>query len=458
MMLNSLRRSINQKVSLNRAIISDILLWIALSALLAYGVYLVFIAIPARRGQTIQLEFLNANEISRGAPVRLMGTAIGFVDDIRIKDDHVQVTVKTDPGAVKIPSGSVFTILFTGLGGAKSIEVNLPAKPLKAVNGKPLYFVKEPISMRDTLNASLDSVQALQKGSENISDFFGKRKPVEELQFNIKQALKMSDRAGRNILALNEGLGTMRQNIKTYSQLGVNTLQSFNHGAQIMNQSTQASIIRERILTSSYNVRSFHDAFVSQGRLAVKVPERLSQFSDLNTKISVKLGVLNQKLTAWHIPQWLVDFEEGQNNYQAALNQINAFFDPDYSAQMKQTRSSIQQFNRQLLLWNAKANEWEREGLLKPQHQATPTPESPYGFQQPTNPNALQWQRLEDQSQPQELAEEIQPRQTNVKSQPKFMHSSNRNTVKSKPFNFVICVFQKIRDIVACLFSKIFGP
>lgn len=454
MMLTSLKKSINQKVPLNRAIISDILLWIALSALLAYGVYLLLIALPARRGQTIQLEFLNANEISRGAPVRLMGTSIGFVDDIRIEEDHVQVTLQTDPGAVKIPSGSVFTILFTGLGGAKSIEINLPSKPVREVNGKPLYLVKEPISMRDTLNASLDSVQALQKGSENISDFFGKRKPVEELQFNIQQALKMSDVASRNTLALNEGLGSLRQDIKTYSQLGVDTIQSFNHGAKLMNQSTQPAKIRERILAVTHNVQTFHDAFVGQGQLAVQIPIRLNKLSDLNTQISVKLGTLSQKLTAWAIPQWLDDFEKGQTNYQAALDRMNTFFDQDRSADIEQARSNLQQFNRQLILWNAKASEWERQGLLKPKsRQSPPTPISPRGFQRLANPNALQSKRLEDQSQTQEVAGRHQPRQTNFPVQPQLKTSFKRHTVESNPFNPVISLFQTIGDMIAFLFS-----
>jgi ABC-type transporter Mla subunit MlaD len=451
MMLHSLKKSINQKVPLNRAIISDILLWIALSALLAYGVYLLVIALPAQRRQTIQLEFLNANEISRGAPVRLMGTAIGFVDDIRIEEDHVRVTVQTDPGAVKIPSGSVFTILFTGLGGAKSIEINLPSKPVREVDGKPLYLVKEPISMRDTLNASLDSVQALQKGSENISDFFGKRKPVEELQFNIQQALKMSGVASRNTLALSEGLGSISQDIKTYSQLGVDTIQSFNHGAKIMNQSTQPAQIRSRIMVASNNVQNFHDAFVSQGRLATQVPNRLNKLSGLNTQISVKLGTLNQKLAAWAIPQWLDDFEKGQTNYQMVLHRMTTFFEHDYAAEMEQTRCNIQQFNQQLILWNAKACEWERQGLLKPK--SPPTPTSSKSFQRLTTPNALQSKRLRDQAQSQELAGRHQPRQTNFQTQLQLKPSFNHNSIESNPINPVISIFQTIGDMIAFLFS-----
>lgn len=364
--MTGLKQSINKKVPLNRAIISDILLWVALAGALIYGAYALVIVIPARRGQTITLDFYNANEISRGAPVRLMGTDIGFVDDIQLKEDHVEVTVQTDPDALQIPSGSVFTILFTGLGGAKSIEVSLPPEPLPEVDGKPVYRVQEPISMRDTLNASLDSVQALQKGSENISDFFGKRKPVEELQFNIRQAHEMSGVAARNTAALNRGLEDLRQNVSTYMTMGMDTMQDFNHGATIMNRATEPAKLRKQIHAVSHNVRSFEQTFFGQGGMAVQLPTRLSQFNQSNNRINLKLVTLNQKIAGMPIPQWLDDFEKGQDTFQATLTKMDNFFDKDPLMTMQQWRPKIRNFNRQVLIWTDKAEQWEAEGIITP--------------------------------------------------------------------------------------------
>lgn len=364
--MTGLKQSINKKVPLNRAIISDILLWVALAGALAYGIYALAIIIPAHRGQTITLDFYNANEISRGAPVRLMGTDIGFVDNIQLKEDHVEVTVQTDPDALKIPSGAVFTILFTGLGGAKSIEVSLPSEPVPEVDGEPVYRVQEPISMRDTLNASLDSVQALQKGSENISDFFGKRKPVEELQFNIRQAHEMSGIAARNTAALNQGLEDLRQNVSTYMTMGMDTMQDFNHGATIMNRATEPTKLRKQIHTASHNVRSFEQAFFGQGGMAVQLPTRLSQFNQTSNRTNLKLVTLNQKIAGMPIPKWLDDFEKGQDTFQAALTRMDGFFDKDPLLTLKQWRPKIRNFNQQVLIWTDKAEQWEEKGIITP--------------------------------------------------------------------------------------------
>lgn len=366
MKLNSLQRSINKKVPLNRAIISDILLWVAVAGLLAYAVYFLAVLIPNRRGQTIELAFYNANEISRGAPVKLMGTDIGFVDNIRIDGDHVNVTVQTDPDALKIPSGSVFTILFTGLGGAKSIEVSLPATPVPEVDGKPVYKVKEPISMRDTLNASLDSVQALQQGSENISDFFGKKKPVEELQFNIHQAQEMSEVAVKNTFALTRGLDELRQDANLYTRMGVETIQDFNHGADIMARSTDPVKLRQQATTATHNIKAFNDAFLTEGGTAVQLPLRLSRFNQFNTQGSTRLIVLNRRILTAPIPQWLDNFEKGQTTFQSVVDKMDTFFAKDHLPAIHRGRQNLQNFNRNLIQWQQKAEEWEQQGIIKP--------------------------------------------------------------------------------------------
>lgn len=381
-MIISLKRLINRKVTLDRAIISDILLWLALTALLAYLIYLLAIALPARRGQLIELGFRNANEISRGAPVRLMGTDIGFVDNVQIRADHVNVTVQTNPDAIKIPSGAVFTILFTGLGGAKSIEVSLPEKPMPEVDGDPVYLVKEPISMRDTLNASLDSTQALQKGSENISDFFGKKKPVEELQVNIHETEAMSKVALQHTIGLNRNLGEMRQEIHEYSQTGANTIAKFNHGAEIMARGTNPQKMRQQILLTTHYLKSFNQAFATETGLAVTLPARLNQFNQNNTKIGMALLRLDRKVSQAPIPQWLKTFHKTQTMLNQTIQRMDGFFDKDPASRMVQARQKIQQFNQQVLLWTAKVERaQQKSGPPVPKqpssHLPKPTKEQP---------------------------------------------------------------------------------
>lgn len=366
MKINRFLKSINQKVPLDRAIISDLLLWSLMAALLIYGLYMVAIVMPAKRGQTIHLEFLNANEISRGAPVRLMGTDIGFVDNIRIEQDHVDVTIQTDPDAIRIPSGSVFTVLFTGLGGAKSIEVTLPNTPVPEEDGKPVYRVKEPISMRDTLNASLDSVQALQKGSENISDFFGKRKPVEELQFNIREALEMSTVATRNTTSLNQALGSLRNDVDTYTQEGIKTFQMFNEGANKINALTQPSQLQPLLSAVDHDLDSFHHAFVSEGKLAHQITRRLYRLNQSVTQFNTRMSQFGQTILRKPLPQWLGDIERGQQTMDGVLDRLEQSFPPGKTWNLQPARLKVQRINQTLIQWQKTADYLEQRGILKP--------------------------------------------------------------------------------------------
>lgn len=366
MKINRFLKSINQKVPLDRAIISDLLLWALMAALLLYVLYMVAIVLPAKRSQTIHLEFLNANEISRGAPVRLMGTDIGFVDDIRIERDHVDVTIQTSPDAIRIPSGSVFTVLFTGLGGAKSIEVTLPATPVPDKDGKPVYRVKEPISMRDTLNASLDSVQALQKGSENISDFFGKRKPVEELQFNIKEALEMSTVATRNTVSLNRALGSLRQDVDTYTRQGIQTFQTFNEGANQINAVTRPDKLRPLLTSIDTDLDNFHHAFVSEGKLAHQITHQLNRFNQRVTRLNNSLSHVEQVVLHKPLPQWLSDVERGQQAMDGALDRLEQTFPAGKTWDLAPARQKVQQVNQTLVDWQKTADYLIQQGVLKP--------------------------------------------------------------------------------------------
>ena len=217
---------------MNRAIISDILLWVSALAILWGSVYAIGVWLPHKRGETILLHVRDANEITRGSLVRMMGTEIGYVDGIRLRPDHVDLTVRTYPGTLKIPSGALFTVQFTGLVGAKSIEVVPPSVPRPRVQGKALYLVEEPLRMKDNMKYQMDILQDLQGGAENIADFFGKKTPVEELQVNIGQAQVMT---GRGIAALDRGNAQLieaHRELHAATSKAVTGLEKFNRGTE----------------------------------------------------------------------------------------------------------------------------------------------------------------------------------------------------------------------------------
>lgn len=225
-------------VTLDRAIISDILLWLLVVLLLAYFVKLFAIDIPEQHGQRITLPFRDASAIIVGSPVRMMGLEIGYVSNIEVRADHIDVTIQTNPDAVPLPSGTTFTILFTGLGGSESIEASLPeeVKPRDLKSDHPVYLVNEPIRLNKVLKTSTDVTQALQQGAENIADFFGKKKPITVLQLNIRQVHDWSNSAMGVASKVESGFGKAQQIVGKSAKTQMATLGIIN---QQLQQATQ---------------------------------------------------------------------------------------------------------------------------------------------------------------------------------------------------------------------------
>ncbi len=179
-----------------RPLFSDLILWLVLVGVFWGGSHFLF-TLPNRQRQVITLQFHDANEIIRGTNVRLMGVDVGYVDDVAIEDEHVNVKIQMTRDAIQIPEGTTATIKFTGLVGSKSLELMPPDKvkdlgpSMKAPN--TYVIVEEPIRLRDTIQYNIDIAKALQHGAENFSDFFGRRKPIEELQYNALRSQKKTE-------------------------------------------------------------------------------------------------------------------------------------------------------------------------------------------------------------------------------------------------------------------------
>ncbi|MBX2861295.1 MAG: MCE family protein [Vampirovibrio sp.] len=214
------------------AYLTDLILWAAIFALAGLAGFYFFIYKPSQARQTVTLHFRDANEIGPGAMVRMMGLDIGFVHHVAVKPDHVEVTLKTYPNMPPIPNCATATVLFTGLVGAKSIELRQPTQACpKTTSGshtdQPHVIVQEPIRLKDTLDYQNEIAWALQGGAENFADFFGKKKPVEELQYNIATAeLVMNDVADRMVRAKNIVDKTHHQMSSTTGGL-INSLAGF---------------------------------------------------------------------------------------------------------------------------------------------------------------------------------------------------------------------------------------
>ncbi|MGE0200049.1 MAG: MlaD family protein [Candidatus Melainabacteria bacterium] len=187
-------------------LLSDMVLWLLLIALMVGGLYFGYLKPREARTQKITISLKDANEIAKGSIVRMMGTDVGTVSAISILPDHVNITIKTFPEAMKIPSGSVATINFTGLVGAKSIEITPPALPRPKVSGKTHVLSEEPIRIIDAFNYQTDIAQALRRGAENMSTFFSQKKSVAQAKQDILFAERSVQNANTQVGQFNENI------------------------------------------------------------------------------------------------------------------------------------------------------------------------------------------------------------------------------------------------------------
>lgn len=333
----------------NRAIISDILLWIVLALVVGAGVFGVRAQLAQRQGETVVIHFRDANEITRGSLVRMMGTEIGYVDNIKLRKDNVAVTIRTYPEALEIPSGSLFTVQFTGLVGAKSIEIVPPRVPRPNVHGKPLYRVEEPIRLKDNMNYQMDILQDLQVGAENITDFFGKKKPVEELQVNIQQARAWVNQSNRFFEQSRTDLRQIRSEMTVATSEAVDTLEKFNRGMQTARAATDPARLRGNVNGALNHMADLNRLLTTEGNAIAGTVGLQGQMAGVNATHGEVSRWISRTHQAVSGRNWL----EKLDRFSGQGNQVVEFLDrceagisaENTCAALYEARCAMQGFN-----------------------------------------------------------------------------------------------------------------
>jgi hypothetical protein len=326
------------------AILSDVLLWLTLGMAVFWGVQYFLDTGKTVGQQVIHLQFRDANEIARGSAVRLMGTDIGTVEDVQVQQDHVAVTLKTYRNTLPIPSGSVFTILFTGLGGAKSIEVELPKldKMQPESPGKqPIYFTEEPIRMQDAQDAMTNSTKALQRGAENTADFFGKKKSVAALQANIYQARQQVNLAVESLEKTTEPIEMLEAEIHHSAILVQHGLKSIQPNAKRVQKvfSTQkiASALRWKAPLANFSTNRLN-------------PETAATVSQSCKNLNAQLHTMEQFMMATQNPleTCLINTEHWTTLLDTKLTKLEPLQNKNYLLPLQQSHQHINTFNNSL--------------------------------------------------------------------------------------------------------------
>lgn len=331
-----------------KGIITDILLWVALATLLSLGWQAWHNSHP--HGEVLHLSFQDANEISKGAMVRMMGTEIGFVDKVEIQQDRVHLVVRTYPDALPIPSGSVASILFTGLVGSKSIEIIPPNVPRPTRGRAKQILTEDPVRLKDTLNYQMDVTQAMQSGAENISDFFGKKKPVEELQFNIRTAHRKITNAG-------DLLANGNRNIRQIGTDLHNGLDNMNETFADMNS---AALVARHLTRPEKMDASIHRALnsvmlgflESQAVLTgMRVSQTMHKINGASAQLSGQIARAHLRARGFPLDERLQRVQDGSEAFYRWSSHMESLLSRTLPA-WEQARASIQAWGDRFARWD----------------------------------------------------------------------------------------------------------
>ncbi len=338
-----------QRGGISMGLTSDLILWGLVLIIAGFWSYYQFIVAPRLKQQTVRIAFADANEITKGATVHMMGTDVGYVDTVKLDGDHVNVTIKTYPNTVAIPSGSIFTIKFTGLVGAKSIEIITPEVPRPKRNGKPHYYLENPIRMKDTLNYQINIAQALQRGAENFSDFFGKKKPLEEVIYNIREQNSHSDEVIASLDHFNNKLKETRLDFGQDIHQVANTMENFSYVVAQGRTLTDTNALGPQIYHGvSSTLLSLVDSHASLIQFQVE-----NQFHKMNKQnLALSQGMVNAShgILSPRIHHEMMESRTILTNLNTSLTQAVTYLEANTAlTQLSSIQKTIQGFNAKLL-------------------------------------------------------------------------------------------------------------
>ena len=105
--------------------IVELFIWLLILFLVSGGLMLAKYNYK-KQFNTYQIFLPDVDGLINGSPVKIMGIQVGYVNQLDIVGEDVYVKFIITEKDVKIPSGSVATVEFSGLGGSKSLELYPP--------------------------------------------------------------------------------------------------------------------------------------------------------------------------------------------------------------------------------------------------------------------------------------------------------------------------------------------
>ena len=129
-------------------------------------------------GYKIFADFQTAQDLKKGDLVKMAGVEIGRVDDIRLANEKVRVTLKVRKTDAEVRTDSKATIKFTGLMGQNFVSLDFgSATAPRAVEGAILSTTEQPdlSAIMSKLDGVAGDIQGLAKSftPDNLAPLFG---------------------------------------------------------------------------------------------------------------------------------------------------------------------------------------------------------------------------------------------------------------------------------------------
>lgn len=189
--------------------IGEFVLWLSILAGVALGGYLWYQNTYIKK-DLYTIKFHDINGLAKGAPVRLMGVYIGKIERSYIDNGEVFVEFSKFRDDVDIPQCAVATIQFTGLVGAKSLEIEVMRNKNHCVRG---IVGIDPIRISSFVEIMAKSSESIAAGSQNFLNVFGSE-AEQIVLFNIHKSNQMVRNATDNVYGLDKQLASARNTAK----------------------------------------------------------------------------------------------------------------------------------------------------------------------------------------------------------------------------------------------------
>lgn len=152
-----------------------------------------------------------------GSPVRILGIQVGYINQVNIVGEDVYVRfIITEPG-VKIPYGATATVEFSGLGGAKSLEIYPPKS--KVAFPERLINPQSPKRIHDSLGLLYNMYNEFMGIAFSVSHFMNKMDVIKiknPPEASPEEILNNSDRWLDNAQTKTNKISNSLNNHKNY--------------------------------------------------------------------------------------------------------------------------------------------------------------------------------------------------------------------------------------------------